>query len=438
MPISKFAAGLRNVISKISGAPIIDETLLNQSIRELQRTLIQADVNVKLVLEMTKRIRERVKSEKPPKGLSQKEHFIKIVYDELVSLVGEGHTPDIKPQKILLVGTYGHGKTSTTAKLAKFFSKRGLKTAMITTDTWRPAAYEQLKQLGDKINIPSFGMPEERDPISILKKGLDTFKGFDVIIVDSAGRDSINKELIDEINKIAQVLKPDETYLVIGADMGQTASKQAKQFNDAVGLTGVIITKMDSSAKGGGALSACAEAKVPIVFIGTGEKIDDFEIYNAERYISRLLGYGDLSSLLSKVREIVEEEELSPEEMLKGEFTLKTFYKQLEATRKMGPLSKVLEQLGLSMKISDEDIEKSEEKLRIYKVIIDSMTEEERKNPDIIKKSRIERIAKGSGRKEEEVRELLKQFNLAKKMFSKMKKGKRPPSNLSSLMKRFR
>ncbi len=425
--ISRLAQGLQNLLGKIGKASVVDSRFIKESIRELQKALISGDVNVRLVLEMSKKIEDRMKRENIPKGLTPKQHFINVVYEELVNLVGEEPEVEIKPQRILLVGLYGHGKTTTTAKLAKFFSKRGLKTAMITTDTWRPAAYEQLNQLGEKIGIPVYGNPGEKDPVRILEEGLEKFKDYDVIIVDSAGRDSLNDELIDEIKRIKESFSPDNIYLVMGGDIGQSAEKQAKAFHEAVGLTGIILTRMDSSAKGGGALAACKAAGVPVVFIGTGEKVDDLEVFNPKRFVARLLGFPDLEALLEKAKEVMgeEEEELNPEEILKGKFTLRTFYKQLEATRKMGSLQKIAEMLGFGAKIPREVLEESEEKLKVYKVIMDSMTKEELENPDIINKSRIERIARGSGRSVQEVRELLRQYEAAKKMIKKMKGGKR-------------
>ncbi len=423
--LSRLSKGLRDLFSRITKAGIVDEKFVDSSIKELQKVLISGDVNVKLVLELSKRIKERMKREKIPKGLTPKQHFLNVVYDELVNLVGEKSKVEIKPQRILLVGLYGHGKTTTAAKLARFFSKRGLKTGLITTDTWRPAAYEQLRQLGEKIKIPVYGDPNERDPLKILKKGLEKFSNYDVIIVDSAGRDSLNQELIEEIERIKEALKPDNVWLVMGGDIGQSAEKQAKAFNEAVGLTGVILTRMDSSAKGGGALAACKVAGVPVVFVGVGEKIDDLQVFDPKKFIARLLGYPDLEALLEKAKEVMEgEEELTPEEILKGKFTLKTFYKQLEATQKMGSLQKIAEMLGL-VQVPREVLEESEKKLKVYKVIMDSMTKEELENPEIINKSRMERIAKGSGRTIQEVRELIRQYEAAKKMIKKMKGGKR-------------
>ncbi len=426
---------VKEVFSRITKASIVDEKLIEEVIREIQRILITSDVNIRLVQELSKKIRERALKEELPPGLSRKEHLIRILYDELVEILGgERYNPKLEPHKILLVGLYGSGKTTTAAKLAKFYSKRGLKTCILTTDTWRPAAYEQLKQLGEEIKIPVFGAPEEKNALDIIKKIQPELKKYEVVIIDSAGRDSLNEELIEEIKSIAAELKPEEIFLVISADIGQTALKQAEKFKESIGLTGVIVTKADASGKAGGALTACHVAGVPVAFIGTGEKLDEFEVFNAEKFVARILGFPDLGALLKKAQEVVEETEFNPEDLLKEKYTLKTFYKQLEATRKMGPLKKVLEMLGVQSMPQDL-IETSEEKLKKFKYIMDSMTKEELENPEIIKASRIKRIAKGSGTTESEVKELLKQYEMSKKMLNKIKKGKM--KNMKALMKRF-
>jgi signal recognition particle subunit SRP54 len=437
MVVSKLASGLRSIFERITKATSVNKELVRESVKDLQRTLLSADVNVRLVLELSKTIEKRVLEEKLPPGVSQREHFASVVYEELVRLMGEAHVPRVEPQKILLCGVFGHGKSTTCGKLAKFYSKRGLKTAIITTDTWRPAAFEQIEQLSAKIGVPMFGIKDEKNAPKILREGLKKFDGFDVIIVDSAGRDSLSDELIDELKQLDSTLRPEEKYLVLGADMGQTAGAQAEAFNKAIGLTGVIVTRLDSSAKGGGALSACAKAGVPITFIGMGEKVDDLEVYDGKKFVSRLLGFPDLPALLDCVKEAVEEAELSPEELMKGDFTLKTFYKQLEATRKMGSFGKIMEQLGMSAKLPQGVIEQSEEKLSHFKVIMESMTPQELENPDVISSSRIARIARGSGRSEKDVRELLKQYGMTKKMLRKFKPGKRMPKNLGRLLGQF-
>lgn len=324
--------------------------------------------------------------------------------------------------------------TTTVGKLAKFYSKRGLKVCAVCTDIWRPAAYEQMRQVCERINVPAFGDPDQKDSLKILKESMVKTKGYDVVIVDSAGRDSLNQELLSEIKRLNEHLKPEEKFLVISSDIGQTATKQAEAFDKLLKLTGVIATKADASGKAGGALSACYIAKVPVAFIGTGEKVDDFEVFDSRKFVSKLLGFPDLEALLSKVKEVTEEVEFSPEELLTGEYNLKTFYRQLEATRKMGPLKKVFEMLGMGG-LPQEMLDTSEEKLAKYKFIIDSMTPDERENPDVINSSRIKRIAKGSGASEQDVRDLIKQFSAGKKMISKLKKGKM--KNMQQMMKKF-
>ena len=429
---------MREVLAKITKAGTIDEKLVKDIVKDIQRVLISSDVNLELVQKLSKEIESKAKEEKLPPGLSRKEHLIRIIYDELAKILGgEVHNPRMDRHKILLVGLFGSGKTTASGKLAKFYSKRGLKTCILTTDVWRPAAFDQVKQIGQQVKVPVFGEENEKDAVKILKKSLDKTKDFDLVIVDSAGRDSLSKELIDEIKHIKSNLKPDEIYLVISADIGQTAVKQALAFNEALGLTGVIATKTDASGKAGGALSACYVAKVPVIFISTGEKMEDFEIFNSQKFVSRLLGFPDLGELLKKAQEAVEESEFSPEDLLKGEYTLKTFYKQLEAMKKMGPLKKVFEMLGLAS-MPEELVQTSEEKMKAHKFIMDSMTKKELGDPSLIKGDRIKRIAKGSGRQESDVRELLKQFDMSQKMLKKIKKGKRLGGPMAGLLKQFK
>jgi len=427
---------IKDVFGKITGASVVDEKLIKEIIKDIQRVLISSDVNIKLVQELSNEIKKEALSQKLPPGISRKEHLTKVVYDNLIKILGgEKYSPKIEPHKILLVGLYGSGKTTTAGKLAKFYSKRGLKPALVTTDTWRPAAYEQLKQIGQQININVYGNPSEKNALKILKQSLKQIKNANLIIVDSAGRDSLNSTLIEEIKKIKQELKPEEIFLVISSDIGQTAIKQAKEFNEAVGLTGVIATKADASGKAGGALSACYIAKVPVAFIGTGEKLNDFEVFHAKKFIGKLLGVPDIGSLIEKMKEAVEEADFNPEDLMKGDYDLNAFYKQLEATKKMGSMKKILEMMGLGAAVKSGLAEQSEEKMKKYKNIMDSMTKYEKQHPDEIKSSRVKRIAKGSGTIEKEVKEMLKQFEAGKKMIKKFKKGKL--KNMNSLMRKF-
>ena len=414
---------LRQAIDKIRFSGSLSSEEVKEAVREIQRALIAADVEVQLVLDLSKKIESKAFGELP-KGMTRREFIIKLCYDSLVELLGgvEGKAPE-KPKKILLLGLFGQGKTTTVGKLAKHYAKRGLKVGVICADSFRPAAFEQLKQLCEKTKTPFYGNPKEKKAAKIVGEGLKHFAKEEVLIVDSAGRSALDEELVKEIQEIQKTLQAEETWLVIGADMGQLAKKQAKAFHEAVGVNGIIITRMDGSAKGGGSLAACQATKAQVYFIGVGEKVDDLEIFDAERFLSRIMGFGDLQALLEKAKEAQEEgTELSAEELLKGEFTLKTFYEQLKAAKKIGPLGKIAEMMGLSMQVPKEMLETGEEKLQGYKIMMDSMTRQEMNNPELISKSRIDRIAKGSGKKEEEVRELIRQYRQMKQMFKQFKK----------------
>src|SRR3989344_4894507 len=250
-----------------------------------------------------------------------------------------GGTPDIpnKPKKIMLVGLFGSGKTTSAGKIARWYAKRGMKVGMIAADTYRPAAYEQLEQVSKAAKVWFFGIKDEKDAAKVVGQALQNMKGFDLLICDSAGRSALDDGLVEEVKAIDAAFSGDEKWLVVGADIGQTAKKQAKAFHDAIGVNGIVITKMDGSAKGGGALAACHATNAPVYFIGVGEKIDDLQEFDAQRYLSRIMGYGDISGLLEKIKEAQEEEMIDAEEMMAGDFTIETFYKQLKAARKIGP-----------------------------------------------------------------------------------------------------
>jgi len=416
---------LQGVMNKITKSRVIDEELIEEITKDIQRILIQADVSVELVKELTDHIKEKIKEKEPPKGVSKKEYITKLIYNELKEVLGgEEYKPRMKSHDILLVGLYGSGKTTTVAKLAQFYSKRGMKTCAITTDVDRPAAYEQLQQLGEKADIDIYGEPEAENALKILEKYLKETEEYDIRIIDSAGRDNINTELLNEIKQLEKKLGPEETFLVASADTGQTAKRISNDFNEEIGITGVIVTKTDTSAKAGGALTACSEAGVPVAFIGTGEKINEFKVFNAEDFVANLLGKPDLGELLKRVQRATQETELDPQELMKGKYDFQTFYKQLEAVNKMGSLSKIFSALGIQNKISKEELQATEEKMQKYKYMLDSMTNEELKNPDLMNHGRKQRIAKGSGRTQEEVKELIEHFNKGKKMIKRLKGGK--------------
>ncbi len=425
--LDKLGESLKDSLRKLLKISLIDRKLVESLSEDIKKALLSGDVNLPLATKIADSIKNRALTEKPKPGLTHRETVINIVYEELVKLLGaEPGKFEIKekPTKILLVGLFGSGKTTTAAKLAKLFKKQGQKVCLVQTDTWRPAAYEQLKQLSEKINVPFYGIKEEKDPIKIVKKFEPDFSRFNVIIFDSAGRDALSKELTDELKRLNENIKPQEKLLVLSGDIGQAAKTQAKAFQDSVGISGVIITKLDGTAKGGGALSACAETGAKVKFIGVGEHIDDFEDYEPKRFVSRLLGLGDLQTLLSKAEEAIKKEEAEAlaKKFMKAEFTFDDLMKQMEALQKMGPLSQVMSMIpGMGMaKIPPELLNVQEGKMKSWRHIIQSMTKQERDNPDIIDASRIKRIAKGSGKSEADVRELIKQYAQMKKMMKLM------------------
>jgi signal recognition particle subunit SRP54 len=333
------------------------------------------------------------------------------VYQELVALLGEPISVPLTRHTVIMVGLQGSGKTTTTAKLARFFQKKGLKAAVICADTYRPGAYDQLSQLCERIGVAFYGESESSDAVEITTRGLAELKRYDVILVDTAGRHALETDLVLEMEAINETSKADQRFLVLDSGIGQQASEQAKAFNEAIGLTGVIVTKLDGTAKGGGALSAVAEVGTGIAFIGMGETIDDLEKFEPDRFISRLLGMGDMKTLVEMIEEEPPIEMEEAEAMLKGEFTLKDMYKQMDAIRKMGPLTKIVQMLplgSLGVDIPNGALQSTKETLERFKVVMDSMTDEELEHPRIIRSSRIKRIARGSGVTSDYVRELLK------------------------------
>ena len=433
---------LTKTMKKLAGMTIIDEEVVKEVVKDIQRALIQSDVNIKLVLKLSKTIEERSLNEEPPKGITAKEHVIRIVYEELVNLLGEKPVEieiTSKPYKILFVGLQGSGKTTTIAKLSKYLQKKGYNPAVVVSDTWRPAAYEQLRQLTEEMNVPLYGDPDNKNALDLAQKGLNEFKKQDIIIVDTAGRHKEEKDLLEEMEQISKVVNPDEVILVIDGTIGQQAREQAQAFSQTTDIGSIIITKLDGSAKGGGALSAVAEIGAPIKFIGTGEKLDDFEAFDPERFISRLLGMGDIKTLLEKAEEIAQEDVdmESMDHLMSGKFTLKDMYSQFEMMNKMGPMQQVMNMLpGMGGKLPKNASQITEEKLARYKIMMDSMTEYELTHPEVIKQSRVKRISRGAGVRNEDVKELLKYYNMTKKAikgFGKRKMG----GPLGQMMRQF-
>ncbi len=423
--LDKLSNALKKATDKIANAIFLDKNLVDSIIKDLQRALIEADVNVALVLEITKKIKQEAFDERI-KGAEKKEHIIKLLHDELKKILGEVRTISLNEKRnvFMMLGLYGAGKTTTISKLALYYGKRGSKVCAIGLDVHRPAATTQLKQLCDKLNIACFIKPEEKSPEKIWKHFEKELEKYSLVLVDTAGRDALDEELVKEIKSISKISKPTETFLVMPADIGQTAKKQAQTFKEAVNITGVIITRMDSTAKAGGALTACHEVKVPVIFIGTGEKPHDLEQFNPESFLSRLLGMGDLQTLIEKIHTLSDEKKLkqTQKNIEEGKLTLRDVQAQLESMESLGSMDKILGMIpGLSKakdKIPEGALESQQKKMKNYKNAVNSMTQYEIENPEIIEKetSRMQRISKGSGVPTTDIRMLIKQYKMLKEL----------------------
>lgn len=441
MVLDKLGDGLRGALSKLTGAAFVDEKLINEIIKDFQRALLQSDVNVKLVFALTNKMKERAKEKAPP-GLTKKEQLVNIIYEELTAFMGGENTEvDLKqkPTIIMLVGLFGNGKTTTAGKLAKYYTTRGKKVALVSTDTWRPAAFEQLKQLGAQVGVPVYGDPNAELPQEIWNHFRPQLDGMDIIICDTAGRDALSDELVEEIKTLDAAVNAHEKLLVVAADVGQSAQSQAQMFHDTTGVSGVVITKMDGTAKGGGALSACAVTGAPVKFIGVGEKIDALEQFKPKNFVGRLLGMGDIESLLEKAKLAMQGEDTEEisKKLLKGDFTLIDLHNQMAAMKKMGPLNKVIEMIpGMGGAIPKDALKAQEKSLEKWKYIMQSMTKEELEDGEKLSSSRIERISQGSGQSASEVKSMIKQYRQSKKMM-KMLKGKASEKKMKKMMQRM-
>ena len=428
---------LSDAIKKIVKSSGIDEELIKDLSKDVQRALLQSDVNVRLVLEITKHLEERALNETPPPGLSRKDHIVKILYDELASLLGNESEFDFKPgkqNKIILLGIQGSGKTTVASKLAKFLTRQGYKVGVIGADTYRPGALVQLKTMCEKSNVEVYGEENNKDSPSIVQSGLKYFEDqpLDVILIDTAGRHKEEKDLLEEMDRINKVADPDLALLVIDGTIGQQCFNQAEAFHKTIPVGGVIITKLDSSAKGGGALAASAATGAQIMYIGTGERIDDLEKFSPTRFVGRLLGMGDIQAVLDLAKRLESE---SDDDRMKrissGKMNMEDFLSQLEEVTKMGSLQGILESMpGLSGMVKDDQVNQMEDRVTKWRYIIQSMTTQEKADPEgLLNSSRIKRIARGSGWPEGEVKELMKNYKNSKNMM-KASKGRQMQGTL--------
>lgn len=402
---------------------------IKQAMREIRIALLEADVNFQVVRDFINRVSEKASGEDILKGLNSTQQVIKIVNDELIALMGSTHSKlavaDRPPTIIMMCGLQGAGKTTMCGKLAGMLKKQNKKVMLAACDVYRPAAIKQLQVVGGKVNVPVFE-EGQINPVKIAKDALDEAKrqGADVLIVDTAGRLHIDEQLMEELQKIKAEVKPDEILLVVDSMTGQDAVNVAETFNQKLDITGVIITKLDGDTRGGAALSIKAVTGKPIKFVGGGEKMEDIEPFYPDRMASRILGMGDVLTLIEKAQEAFSEEEALKlqKKMKTNSFTLQDYLNQLESVKKMGGIGKLMSMVpGLGGKVNEDDIDES--KIIKTKAIILSMTPEERNNPDIIKASRRKRIAAGSGTSIQDVNQLLKQFDMSKEMMRRVSKN---------------
>jgi signal recognition particle subunit SRP54 len=451
--LDNLRTGLRSALKKIVGASDINEEIIESLCKDVQRALLQSDVNVRLVLSITNNLKTRALNEQPVKGLSRKDHIITILYGELANLLGyTGETiksiDKIQRQQddglsfkageqnvVLMLGIQGSGKTTVTGKLARWLTRHGYRVAVIGADTWRPGALTQLKTNCGKVNVEVFGDEEDKDAVNIVKNGLEHFRKqvLDVIIIDTAGRHKEERALLGEMKTMYEVSEPDVVLLVVDGTIGQQAYNQAKAFHEAAPVGGIVISKLDGTAKGGGVIAASAATGARVMFIGTGERIDDLEQFSPTHFVGRILGMGDIKALLEMAKSLeLQADEGQAKRLLGGKMTIEDFYAQMENVGKMG-FKNVIDNLpGLSGMVKDDQLDALQEKMEKWRFIIQSMTKIEKHSPDIMNDSRRKRVARGSGMTEHDVKELIKQYNNSRTMM-KQAKGRQ----MQGMLRRF-
>jgi len=423
---------LSSIFKKLRGHGKLSEENISEALKEVRLALLEADVNFKVVKDFIDRIRTRAVGQEVLGSLTPAQQVVKVVHEELIALMGGSSTGlnlSFKPPiPIMLVGLQGSGKTTTAAKLGKFLKDKGRKACLVPADVRRPAAIEQLKKLGEQLGIPVYNSDPKESPVKICRKAVqwaDEENG-DVVLIDTAGRLHIDEELMRELEEIKREVTPREILLVADAMTGQDAVNVAKKFNETLDIHGVILTKLDGDARGGAALSIKAVTGKPIKFMGVGEKLEALELFHPDRMASRILGMGDVLSLIEKAQETIDEkkaEELQ-KKLLKDSFTLEDFREQLQQVKKMGSLDQILSMIpGIGKLKLPKDLQANEKDLVRVEAIIDSMTREERRHPEILNGSRRMRIAKGSGTTVQDVNQLLKQYLQTKKMLRQFRKG---------------
>ena len=443
MALEGLSRGIFRSLGLLKSKGKLDEEELREMTRSLRRALQEADFNIRQTKEIVDRMESRLRDEDRRPGLTVQTHAMNILYTELVRILGPPAEFQPRGATLLLVGLYGQGKTTTTAKLAEWYRrKHGLRVSVIEADVHRPGAYAQLSQLLEDTTVQVYGEPEEKDAVTIVRNGLKACASADLVIIDTAGRHQLDDELVEELEHIAALTRATDRWLVIDAQVGQAAGPVAASFHDLAGVTGIVITKLDGTARGGGALSAVAATGAPIVHIGVGERVQDLEKFESDRFISRLLGMGDIQGLIDLAPEDLDQEEAMrlTQRLMSGRFTLNDMYKQMEMMSKVGTIDKLISFLPGSMlggmgAMSKSQKEAMQANLDRYRTIMDSMTAWEKNEPAKIKVERIRRIARGSGVREKDVRELIGQWNRSRKMMKGMGGNRKLNKQMRKMMK---
>lgn len=429
MAFESLSDRMSKIMRRLRGQAFLSEANMDEMLREIRTALLEADVNFKVVKEFTTKVRDKAIGQEVLKKVSPGQMFVKIVHDEIVSLLGADQCEltfvSHRPTLIMMVGLQGSGKTTTAGKLARLMKRKmAKKVLLVAGDVYRPAAIEQLRTIANKIDVDFFSLGTDVSPVEIAYKAMQkaTQENYDAVILDTAGRLQIDEKLMQELIDIENKVHPDEELLLMDAMAGQEAVNVAKAFHEKLRITGMIMSKLDGDSRGGAALSIKHLTGIPIKYIGVGEKLDDLEIFYPERMADRILGMGDVVSLVEKVQEEVDEKSMkkTASKMMQGTFDLEDMLNQMEQIRRLGPLGKILRMIPGMPKITDEDQEKANIQLKKTKAMIQSMTPKERKHPEILKSSRKIRIAKGSGTEVQDVNKLLNQFEQMKKMMKEM------------------